>query len=538
MSRPPRFSLITPVYKPRVDYLQMTIDSVRGQAFQDWEWILVDDASRDPEVLEAIRDAALADHRITVVERTENGHIVKASNDGLAKARGEWVVLLDHDDLLLPDSLSEIDQAIRQNPDAGYIYTDEDKIDQDGRLSDEFIKPDWSPERLRHQMYLGHVSALRRDLVEEVGGFREGFDGSQDHDLALRVTEKCETVAHVPKVLYHWRIVPGSTAGDSEAKDYATSAGIKAVQEHLERIGFEAWMVHQGRFPHTYSIKRSLDPDLRVSVIIPTRGTASMVRGLKRNLVVETVKSLLDHNNHANLEIVVVYDLDTPVSVLESLDEMCDPILVTKAYDAPFNFSEKCNLGFLASTGDFVMFLNDDMEVVSDDFVESLCAPLTEDSVGMTGARLDYSDGRIQHAGVAMEGEEFFHAYVGAASDTPGYFRELSLDHEVSGLTAACIALRREVFGDAGGFNLDLPSNFNDVDLSLKVRSLGYRLIWLAEVRALHFESLTRTNTVKPEEVDAVVRRWGRPVRDPYVPFTSHKQYMRLRGGTTNLTTS
>lgn len=533
MNQSPRLSLITRVSGPQSEHFQLTIKSVLEQTFQDWEWILVSCATDDPQALDTARKVSQSDPRVTVVERSEDGHLAGTYNEGLAEAKGEWVILLGQNDLLLSTSLSEVDQAIRQNPDAGYIYTDEDKIRHDGQLSDVFAKPVWSPERLRHQMYLGHLSAMRSDIVKEVGGFREGFDGSEDHDLALRVTEKCATVVHIPKVLYHWRTAPHLADESPQANEPATAAGIRAVQGHLERIGLDSWKVHQSKFPHTYSIKRSFDRNLRVSVIIPTRGTSSMVRGQRRNLVVETVKSLLAHNAHENLEVVIVYDLDTPTSVLDSLSKICGPTLVAKEYTSPFNFSEKCNLGFLSATGDIVVFLNDDMEILSEDFVESLCAPLVEQDVGMTGARLDYSDGRIQHAGVAIEGAEYFHSYLGMPGDVPGYFRELALDREVSGLTAACVALRREVFKQAGGFNMSLPSNFNDVDLSLKLRSLGYRLVWLSGSRALHFESLTRITTVKPEEIDAVVSRWGKPKRDPYVPFISHEEYMYRRGEST-----
>lgn len=525
MSKAPRFSIVTPVYRPRPDHLQLTIDSVRNQEFEDWEWILVDDASQSPDVTRVLRRAATQDPRIKVIERADNGHIVTASNDGLAAATGEWIVLLDHDDLLVPESLRCIDQAIEDNPRAGYIYTDEDKVDDGGEFSGRFAKPDWSPERLRHQMYLGHLSALRHDLVKEVGGFRPGFDGSQDHDLALRVTELCEEVVHIPEVLYHWRMVPGSAAGDPNAKDYATAAGMKAVQEHLARIGRADDVVEQTRVAHTYAVRRSFDPSTRVSVVIPTRGSSALVWGLKRVLVTETVRSLLEHTDHENLEVVVVYDAGTPESVLDDLRELCGYRLVLKQYDRPFNFSEKCNLGFLASTGDTIVFLNDDMEVESAAFIESLCAPLEEPDVGLTGAYLKYSDGRIQHAGIVMVDGDFTHAYLGVPADQEGYFRELLFDHEVSGLTAACIAIRRQTFAQIGGFNTGLPVNFNDVDLSLKIRAAGLRLIWLANVRARHFESMTRSNEVHPWEVMTVLQRWGRPDRDPYMPFETNRIY-------------
>lgn len=523
MSDAPRFSIITPVYRPKPQHLQQTIDSVLAQDFPDWELILVDDASKDAAVTEVLRMAELGDKRVKVIEREQNGHIVKASNDGLARAVGQWIVLLDHDDLLTSNALGSLDQAIQDNPEAGFVYSDEDKVDASGKLTDRFEKPDWSPERLRHQMYLGHLSALRHDLVSEVGGFRQGFDGSQDHDLALRVTERCQSVAHVPKVLYHWRMVPGSTAGDEQAKDYATVSGVKAVQEHLTRLGFDDWTAEALEVPHHYRVLRTMDPSLRVSLIIPTRGSAAVIWGQSRVLITEMVTSVLSHTEHLNLEIVIVYDASTPTSVLEDLQVICGPKLVLKRYDRPFNFSEKVNLGVLASTGDIVILMNDDMEVQSERFVENLCAPLRESSVGMTGARLMYSDGRIQHAGVLLTPTYYEHAYVGFLDSEAGFFRDLQLDHETSALTAACVAVRREVFDEVGGFNTALPSNFNDVDFSLKVRSKGYRLVWLAEVRATHFESLTRDNTVTARETQAIEDRWDLPPIDLYTPTESRR---------------
>ena len=527
----PRFSIITPVYKPRPDHLELTIDSVRQQTFTDWEWILADDASKDPAVTRVLRNAAKADPRIRIVERTTNGHIVAASNDAFDRVTGEWTVFMDHDDLLVDTALERIDEAIKAHPATGYVYTDEDKVDDDGVFSSEFQKPDWSPERLRHQMYLGHLSAMRTDLVRQVGAFHEGFDGSQDHDLALRVTELCEEVTHVPEVLYHWRIVPGSAAGDVNAKDYATIAGIKAVQEHLQRIGRVGDTVDVTRVAHTYATHRTMNKDTRVSVVIPTRGSSSLVWGEYRYLVVETVRSLLAHAGHENLEIVVVYDASTPETVMKQLRGLCGNRLVEKLYDRPFNFSDKCNRGFLAATGDVIVFLNDDIEIASDDFITQLCAPLEEESVGMTGARLNYADGTLQHAGIVMQDSNFMHAYIGQPDDDFGYFGELLVDHEVSGLTAACVAIRREVCHEVGGFRLDLPSNFNDVDFSNKVRTQGYRLVWLSEVRATHFESQTRKNTVYGWEVQAILSRWGTPDRDLYMPFESERMLQRILAG-------
>lgn len=523
MSTAPRFSVVTPVYRPTPDDLAATIRSVRDQDLDDWELILVDDASGDAEVTRVLHGASAADPRVHVIEREVNGHIVAASNDGLAAVNGQWVVLLDHDDLLTSNALAVLARTIDEHPDAGYVYSDEDKVDARGKYSDTFLKPDWSPERLRHQMYLGHLSAMRTDLVREVGGFHEGFDGSQDHDLALRVTERCKEVVHVPEVLYHWRIVPGSTAASAREKDYATDAGVRAVQEHLRRIGRGQDTVVPASVPHTYLTHRVLDPELLVSVVIPTCGSDGLVWGTKRVFVTAAVQSLLDHTAHDNLEIVIVYDLTTPDRVVDELRSIAGAKLVEVPYDQPFNFSDKCNRGFLAANGDIIVFLNDDMEMITPDFIEQLCAPLSEPDVGIVGARLQYSDTSIQHAGIVIQGGEYAHAYKAVPDDEYGYFSALLVDREVSGLTGACMAMRREVYEEVGGFFIGLPGSFNDVDLCFKVRQRGYRLVWLAETRSFHFESVTRNPTVKAEELQIIRGRWAFPDRDVYMPHEAQE---------------
>lgn len=529
MSALPRFSIVTPVGHPRQDHFRATVDSVLAQEFVDWEWILVDVDPEQPAVTEAIRGDVQEDARIQVIQRPMNGSIDEALNAGVACATGEWIVLLDDGDLLVPRPLWRVNEAIRCNPRAGYVYSDEDVVDDEGKRLQAFSKPDWSPERLRHQMYLGHLSVLRRDLVTNVGGFREGFDGAEVHDLALRVTEHCQEVVHIPEVLYCRRKALAPIDGSLGRPDEATNAGVKAVQDHLVRVGRGCDRVEATHVPETYSITRLFDPGLRVSVIIPTRGSEALIWGCKRVLAVETVRSLLSHTNHRNLEIIVVYDKETPESVLGELKSICGYRLVLKSYDRPFNFSEKCNSGFMVASGDILVFLNDDMEITSSSFIESLCAPLQESGIGLTGAFLTYPNGLIQHAGLVIQETDFMHAYLGHPSDALGYFNELVLDHEVSALTAACVAVRREVFSSVGGFTVALPMNFNDVDFSYKIRALGLRLVWLSEARAVHLESVTRETQVHDWEVRMILDRWGTPQRDPYMPFEADRMLALTR---------
>jgi glycosyltransferase involved in cell wall biosynthesis len=512
----PLFSLITPVYEPPLDVLRDTLESVIRQDHDDWEMVLVDDCSPSQTVRDLLRDYASRDARFIVVERSTTGHIVTASNDAVARAQGRFLVLLDHDDLLEPHALSRNAEVIAQHDDVDYVYSDEDKVDDTGRRYDVFRKPDWSPERLRGQMYTSHLSVLRASLVREVGAFREGYEGSQDHDLVLRVTERARRVVHIPDVLYHWRVVPGSAAGTSDAKPYASIAGQSAVKEHLDRLGIAAEVL-QGQHPGHYRIERRLDPGLRVSVIIPTRGSSALVWGLRRTLVTQAVRTLLDCTDHDDIEVVVVYDDATPLAVLRELRSLAGPKLVEVPYHEPFSYSHKMNIGVLHSTGSRLVFLNDDIEVASPRWLENLVAPLDEPDVGMTGAKLYFSNDTIQHAGHCYDKKQYLHAFLGEPRAQPGPFGALIVNREVSGVTAACSAMRREVFFQVGGFTEMLPLNFNDVDLCYKTRHEGYRIVWIANCEAYHFESRTRHNIVERWEKLAAVQRWGWPKNDRYL---------------------
>ncbi len=514
---PPLFSLVTPVYAPPLDVLDDTVTSVLDQDFDDWELILVDDCSPDPAVRELLRQFVARDERVKLIERAENGHIVVASNDGVAAATGDFIVLLDHDDLLVPTALSRVARAVEEHPDADYLYSDEDKVDNDGNHYDEFRKPIWSPERLRGQMYTGHLSVLRNEVVRRVGAFREGYEGSQDHDLVLRVTEVARRVVHIPEVLYHWRTIPGSAAADSNAKPYAAIAGRQAVQDHLDRLGIDGTVDH-GPSTGLYRTSRPLDPARRVSIVIPTIGSAGLVWGTSRVFVVEAVKSLLDHTEHDNLEVVVVYDEPTPSQVLDSLREIVGDRLMLVPFDEPFNYSRKMNVGVLHSTGDRLVLLNDDVAARSDRWLEELVAPLDEVDVGMTGAKLCFSSDTIQHIGHLYSGGHYLHIAITEPSSSLGEFGVLGISREVSGVTAACAGIRRDTFDEVGGFCEVLPVNFNDVDLSYKVRRSGKRIVVLPHCELFHFESRTRERVVDDWERIAVQRRWGVPRVDPYVP--------------------
>lgn len=515
----PLFSIVTPVYDPPIDVLKACIESVLAQDFDDWEMILVDDFSPTAAVPIVIAQYAQQDSRIRLLERDTNGHIVTASNDGVRLATGEFIALLDHDDLLAPTALSRVAAAVTEHDDVDYVYTDEDKVGDDGRFYGAFHKPSWSPERLRGQMYTSHLSVLRTELVREVGGFREGFEGSQDHDLVLRVTERARRVVHVPEVLYHWRAVQGSTADDIEAKPYANDAGLRAVQEHLDRVGVQARAV-PGPEAGRYTVERVLDAGHRVSLVIPTMGQGAVVHGMSRYLVVEAVRSALALTDHEDVEVVVVHDAPTPGVVLDELREVAGERLVLVPFDAPFNFSVKMNLGVSHSSGDRLVLLNDDVEAISRGWLEQLVAPLDEPDVGLTGAKLYFADHTVQHAGHAYFNAGYHHPFRFRTSDEAGPFGELFVSREVTGVTAACAAMRRDTYFEVGGFSELLPANFNDVDLCYKVAAAGLRTLFIANSELYHYESQTRVAAVAEWERLAVVSRWGTPGEDAYLRST------------------
>jgi O-antigen biosynthesis protein len=507
-----RFSIITPVHDPPLTLLRACLASIVNQTYRDWELCLVDDGSTDAAVRSELRRAA-GDARVKLVERPAPGGIVAASNDALAMATGEFVVLVDHDDRLEPDALARVDDALRADPRIDYLYTDEDKVADDGSVYDVFHKPDWSPERLRAQNYCTHLSVLRRSVVGRVGAFRPGFDGSQDHDLILRVTEQARRVHHVPEVLYHWCVNPGSAAADPDAKPYAREAGRRAVAEHLERVGIAATVEHEAT-PGHFRVRRALPaPAPRVSVVIPTSGTSRPVWGVTRPLVLGAVRSLLDVTECPDLEVVVVLDPATPPCVVTALERL-DVTLVTA--QGSFNYSRWCNQGVAASSGAYVVLLNDDVLVEQPDWLEVMVGFFAEPDVGVVGARLLYADGTLQHGGILLN-EQPLHIFHRFAGDDPGPFGLLQIDREVSAVTGACLATRRALWDELGGLPEEFAVAFNDLDYCLRVRRNGRRVIWTAHATLYHFESQTRHPDAAQPEIDLLYARWGDELRhDPY----------------------
>lgn len=457
-----------------------TIASLRGHGYRDWELLLPADPGID-------------DPRI------------RTTPDPLADALGTWFVPLTYGDRLRRGALGAVSRAAATTG-VDLVYTDEQR---DGTA---LRKPDWSPERLRHGDYLGGLRAYRTAAAREAGGYRAEFGSAAEYDLTLRVTERAQQVVHVPDVLVD-RVEPAAIDPERARA---------AAQQHLDRLGI-AGTVEPGPVPEYARIVRRLDPDVRVSLLLPTRGTSGEAWGRERCFAVEAVRTALAKTRHSHIEVVVIYDEATPAEVLDELRVVAGARLVTVRYDKPFNFSEKINLAFLHSTGDVVVLFNDDLEACSDGWLETLTAPLAEPDVGMTGARLIFPDGRVQHGG-HFYGDggsmpRLREAYRNRPGDLSGELGSLVISRETSGVTGAVAALRREVFEQIGGLTECLPVNFNDVDLSLKVRDAGFRVLWMADCVLYHFESQTRDTKVRPFEYEFIAKRWGLFRRDAYLPW-------------------
>lgn len=506
----PRFSVVMPVFNPRLKHLRTAVESVRAQCYPEWELCIADDGSTDAAVRRLLEDYAAHDPRIKVQFLGERRGIVGASNAALDLATGEFVAFLDHDDELAPWALYEVAQALNAEPDLDVIYSDEDKLDEQGRRTEPFFKPEFSPETLLSMNYIGHLLVIRRELVEAVGRFRPGFDGSQDHDLVLRVTERTSRVRRIPKVLYHWRKVPGSTAQDIAAKPLAVKASLQAISEALER------RKRPGRpevvVPGWYRVCWELLNSPVVSVIIPSRDQAD---ALKR-----CVWSIFNKSTYRNWELLVIDNQSREPETLEFFAEISRfPNVRILKYNAPFNFAKINNLGAAEARGDVLVFLNNDVEVVTPGWLEELLGFALQPEIGAVGAKLLLPDGRIQHGGVILGlsgGAD--HAFYGLPADHPGYFGLAMVARNCSAVTAACLMTRREVFEKVGGFDPMLHVAFNDVDLCLRILAAGYRVVWTPFAVLYHYESTTRRKAHPVENTRYFLQKWGDQIRrgDPY----------------------
>lgn len=513
-------SILLPVFDPPIIWLRRCLDSVLAQSYPHWELCVVDDASTEPRVRFVLEEYARRDPRIRVVWREHNGHISAASNNALALARGDFVALLDHDDELHPQALAVIVEALQRHPQWQLIYSDEDKIDTDGRRYDPYFKPDWNPELLRGQNCVSHLGVYSRALMNAVGGFRVGLEGSQDWDLALRCSERLDAgeIGHVPLVLYHWRAIAGSTAQGMEQKGYAHDAGWRALREHLHRSGIMAKVMEIEGVGGAFRVRYPLpDTSPLVSIIVPTRDRLDLLR--------RCVDSILERTTYSHYEIVIVDNQSAESQTLAYLAGFDGhPKVRVHRHDRPFNYSRLNNEAVQACRGNLVCLLNNDIEVITPDWLEELASHAMRPHVGAVGAMLYYPENTIQHAGVVtgMHGVAA-HPYCGMPRGYPGQMGRARLTQNMSAVTAACLMTRREVYQQVGGLDVSLQVAFNDIDFCLRLRQHGYVNVWTPFAELYHHESASRGQEDTEEkrnrflgEVEFMKNRWGRQLEyDP-----------------------
>lgn len=516
--RLPLISVVMPTFNANPEWLRKAIESVQNQIYPNWEICIADDASTDPAVRALLETFAEEDSRIKVVFREKNGHICAASNSALQLAVGEWVALMDHDDLLAETALYYVADAILANPGVQLIYSDEDKIDESGVRASPYFKCDWNPDLFYSHNMLSHLGVYRKSLIDEVGGFREGYEGSQDYDLALRCIENLDrrSIYHIPRVLYHWRIHSESTAGGIEAKPYAIEAGRRAINEHFTRCGVAAYVEPLG---YGYRARYKLPGDMPlVTLVMPSKN--------KFELVKRCIDSIVAKTSYPNYEIIVVDNGSDDPRVIEYFESLsaCRQIKVLRE-DIPFNYSRLNNIGVSAASGEIVGLVNNDLEIITPDWLLEMVGLALAPGVGAVGAKLLYPDGRIQHAGIVLGiGGVAAHAHKYIPIDNFGYFGRAALISSFSAVTGACLVVQKSLYVQVGGLNeTDLAVAYNDVDFCLKLAEAGYRNVFTPYAQLFHHESATRGAEDTPEkkirlkkEADYMYSRWGEFIRrDP-----------------------
>ncbi len=522
----PKISIITPVYNTDQKWLEACIKSVLNQTYDNWELCLADDASTKPHVKQVLEKYKNKDQRIKVVYRTQNGHISRASNSALKLATGEYVALMDHDDELTPHALYEIAKLLNEDKNIDFIYSDEDKLELDGRRVDPFFKPDWSPEMFMSVNYLCHLSVIKKTLITKVGGFRVGFEGSQDYDLFLRTTQIAQKIVHVPDILYSWRKVPKSTASVYEVKNYANTAAQKALKSILKTKG-QKGSISNGIIPGTFRVKYKIKGNPTIDIIIPTKDKLFY---LKR-----TISSILKKTSYKNYNITIVDTQSTEKETLKYYKKIKgDPRIRFLHWKKIFNFAAVNNFAVKKSKSDYVLLLNNDTEIINSDWIQAMLEYAQNKEIACVGAKLLYPNELIQHAGVVL-GIRGGDIKRGIAGHTQKMSPDLSAGLPVlnskdtirnySAVTAACLLISRKKYLEVGGMDEKFRIAFNDVDFCLRLLKKGYRNVYTPFANLYHHESISVGDPSKgsrnleefAREIQTMHQRWGETLQnDPF----------------------
>lgn len=477
----PTVSIVVPLYNTPMKFYKQMVDCCLDQVYENWQLCLADGSTDGVDR----RSCLPEDSRICYRKLSENMGISGNTNEALALAEGQWIALMDHDDILEPSALAElIDRAVSTGADM--IYSDEDKVSLDRKhYYEPHFKSDYNPDLLRSNNYICHLLMVKRELVAKIGGFRKEFDGAQDYDFILRCAEKAEKIEHLPRILYHWRVHPLSTAENFDSKTYAIEAGRRAIGEHMKRTGLMGTVERTER-PGYYRVRYGVKGRPKISIIIPNRDEADTLR-----TCIESIRAKTDWPNY---EIIVVENNSTTGEIREYYQELEKlPEVKVITWHNEFNYSAINNFGVSHSTGDYVVLLNNDTEIITPDWLGEMAGICSRPEVGIVGAKLFYPDDTIQHAGVVMKLAGCCgHVFYGAEKENPGSYARAVVIQDLSAVTAACLMCRREVWDRLGGLTTDFQVAYNDVDFCLRVRKAGFLVVFTPYAQAYHYESRTR----------------------------------------------
>ncbi len=511
-ARKPVISVIMATRNSNLDHLCAAIDSVRGQLYPAWELCIADDASSSPAILDLLRSCAAKDSRIKLAFCDAPGQVAEASNTALSLASGEFATFFDDDDLLAEDALFHVALESERFPDADLFYSDDDKLDLDGARCEPNFKPDWNPDLLLGQNYLHRLAVYRMRLLHELNGLRSGFDGSQDWDVALRAIERLDAsrIRHIPRVLYHWRVSPGSMSLGQGDAPHVRESQRHVLADHLQRRGIAAIVEPNGA---NWRIRRAL-PSLRprVSVIVPTRDHADLLRAC--------IESIRSRSTYGPVELVIVDNGSKEPATLAYLSELAATAGARVIRDdRPFNYAALMNRAVAHASGEIVALVNNDIEVLSPDWLEEMVSHALRSEVGAVGCMLYYPNWKIQHGGMIVGATGVArHAYVWRSRGDEGYSGRGRLVQNLSAVTGACIVIRRDVYREVGGMDEEhVGVAFNDIDFCLRLRAAGYRIVWTPHAELIHHESASRGSDETPERVGRFRREleWMRERWEP-----------------------
>jgi len=528
LSYKPLISVLIPVYNVKSEYLKECLDSILAQKYDNYEICIVDDASTEKDTLDTLKEYE-NNEKINIKHRKKNGHISRATNDALAMAKGEYVALMDNDDVIAEDALYEVVKVLNQDRKIDMIYTDEDKIDLDGKRCDPNFKSDWAPDSFLSSNYISHLGVLRKKIIDDIGGFRVGYEGAQDYDLYLRFTEKTNRIYHIPKILYHWRKIPGSTSMEINEKDYALRRGQQALEDALKRRKIKGEVKLANNCPYYY-IEYEVTKQPEVSIIIPTRDMAKMTR--------KCLESVYKKTTYKNYKVILVNNNSEKNETFELFNEYKNKYDNFKIVDAnfEFNYAKINNLAVQETKSEYIVLLNNDVEIITPNWLEIMLGYAEQKHIGAVGVKLLYSDDTVQHAGVVLGLGVAAHTFVGMLKDEVVWGGRLSVPYNYSAVTAACLMVNRKKWNEVGGLEEDLKVAYNDIDFCLKLLEKGYYNVMLPMVELYHYESKSRgkDDTLEKRrrferEQDYMKRKWKKRIEDDefYNPnFTRKTWYM------------